>query len=413
MKKKYLLGPFLCTFAVWTVGNGTLALVPLYAMERGASAAGSGLFMAFAFLCLALGTFASGLLPKRFAHRRMLLVTTGVLWVFLFLLNSRTTTLFAFAAGCGASYFLGGIVFAQAAVLTGLAAPTQERGAAFGILGMTNGLGGLVGGVGSGWLADRFGFVGLWEGAAAAAVLIIVGGLLSVESPVEQPLESLAQPEQPEQPGQPARPAQPAQSGGPSLRSNETTNQAAGIALLLLLGVNLFLAFTNSTANLGRSLVMDQHGFSKLTISLTQSVSGMAGLGLSFTLGWLSDKVGRRWVLVGSCALTGAALLVLGFSRLLWQFYAFAALMAFLSVPTAIGPAYLMDVVPRQSAARGVSFFQGVFWAGNIVGLVALGAAFERLGTVAPILYSALFPAAGIVLLLLIRTRRIPTEASR
>jgi MFS family permease len=393
--KKYLVGPFLCSFAVWTVGNGTLALVPLYAIERGASAAGSGLFLAFAFGCLALGTFAPGLLPRRFAHRRMLLVATGILWVFVFLPTSRTTTLLAFAAGCGASYFLGGIVFTQATVLTGLAAPTQERGTAFGILGMTNGLGGFVGGVGAGWLADRFGFVGLWEGAAAAAILIIVGGLVSVESRAEQPMSG----------GDPP----PPDAGKSVPRSELPRSMGAGsMGLILLLGVSLLLSFTNSTANLGRSLVMDHHGFSKFTISLTQSVTGMVGLCLSFALGWLSDKVGRWWVLVGSCALTGAAFLVLGFSRPLWQFYAFAVLMAFLSVPTAIGPAYLMDVVPRESAARGVSFFQGVFWAGNIAGLVALGLAFDRLGTVASVLYSALFPAAGIVLLLLIRTRSKP-----
>ena len=78
---------------------------------------------------------------------------------------------------------------------------------------------------------------------------------------------------------------------------------------------SLLLSVTNSTANLGRSLVMDQHGFSKLTINLTQSVSGAVGLCLSVALGWLSDRVGRRWVLVGSYALTGAAFLVLGFSR--------------------------------------------------------------------------------------------------
>jgi predicted MFS family arabinose efflux permease len=64
-----------------------------------------------------------------------------------------------------------------------------------------------------------------------------------------------------------------------------------------------------------------------------------------------------------------------------------------------------MDLVPRDSAARALSFFQTAFWVGSIVGMAAAGLAFEHLGLVAPILGSSLFAGAGIILLLLIRTR--------
>ena len=393
MGKAYLVGPFICAFATWTVGNGTVALLPLYAIERGASATGSGLFLAFAFGCLALGTFAPGLLPKNFAHRRALLVSSGILEILLSLLASRTTTLLPFVAISGGLYLSGGILLAQTAVLTGLAAPEQERGTAFGILGMTNGLGSLVGGFGAGWLADRFGFSAVFEGTAVVGLLIVAGALLSIESRVEQTVSGAGQ--------------GPQIAGGIEQASRRLRPIAAvGAGLLLLLASNLFLSVTNSAMNLGRSLVMDQHGFSKLTINLTQSMSGAVGLVVAFALGWLSDKVGRRWVLVVSYLLIGAGLLVLGLSQQLWHFYIFAALIAFITVPGAIGPAYVMDVVAREDAARGVSFFQAIFWVGNIGGLVALGIAFQRLGTVTPILFSALFPVAGIAFLLLIRKRQ-------
>ena len=61
-----------------------------------------------------------------------------------------------------------------------------------------------------------------------------------------------------------------------------------------------------------------------------------------------------------------------------------------------------------KARLEGYRSSRRVFWVGNIAGLVALGLAFQRLGTVAPVLYSALFPVAGIVLLLLIRTRSKP-----
>jgi MFS family permease len=377
--KKYLVGPFLCSFAAWAVGNGTVPLLPLYAMERGASAAGSGLFMAFAFGCLALGTFAPALLPKRFARRRALLIATGILWVILSLLTSRTTTLLTFGAAAGVAYFFAGIVFSQAAVLTGLAAPAKERGTAMGILGMTNGLGALVGGLGVGWLADRFGFAWVWEGTAAVCLLIVAGGLLSVESPSTEEAPA---------------------AGGPRPAA------ALGAALILLVAAQFLLSVTNSTANLGRSLCMDQQGFSKLAINSTQAVSGAVALCLPLALGWLSDRVGRKWILVVSYLVSAAGLVVLALATRLWQFYVFAALNAFLSVPFGVGPAYVMDVVPRENAARGVSIFQTLNWVGNIGGMAAGGLAAQRFGIAVPVLYSALFPIAGVVLLLLIRKAR-------
>lgn len=397
MRRTYLVGPFLCTLAGWIIGNGTIALLPLYAIERGASPAGSGLFLAFAFACLALGNFAPGLLPKRFAHRRLLLVAGGIVLVPMFLLTSRTTTLLPYAAGMGVFYLVGGVILNLSTVLTGLAAPEKERGTAFGILGMTNGLGSLVGGFGAGWLAERFGFSGLFEGAAVVSLLIVAGGLLSVESRVEQTAPTAGEDSQE--------------------RIAPTSNRLRPVAvvsvgLLFLLASNLLLSVTNSTMNLGRSLVMNQHGFSKLTINLTQSMQGAVGLCVAFALGWLSDRVGRKWVLVGSYVLIGAGMLVLGLSQQLWHFYVFAGLVAFLTVPGAVGPAYVMDVVAREDAARGVSFFQAIFWVGNIGGLAALGLAFQRLGTVTPVLYSALFPIVGIIFLLLVRKRPPVANAS-
>jgi MFS family permease len=400
VRRKYLVGPFLCTLAGWMVGNGTVALLPLYAIERGASPAGSGLMLAFAFGCLALGTFAPSLLPKHSVHRRALLVGSGILWVLLCLLVSRTTTLLPFAAGCGGFYFIGGVVFTQATVLTGLAAPEKERGTAFGIMGMTNGLGSLIGGFGVGWLADRFGFAGVFEGAAVISLLCVVGGLLSVEIPrtaslAEQGAVVTAGKEAPTDDG---------------LRPEGFVRPAGALStgLVLLLIANLLLSVTNSTTNLGRSLMMDQYGFSKLTINLTQSVSGAVGLCISLAVGWLSDRVGRRSVMVGAFLLTSAGLLILRFSQQLWHFYVFSSLTAFISVTMAVGPAYLMDVTPRESTARGVSLFQAAFWVGNIAGMVILGWAFEHLGNAAPILASVLLPLAGIVFLLSIRKGHVP-----
>jgi len=379
MRRTYLVGPFLSTLSCWIVGNGTISLLPLYAMQRGASQAGSGVFLSFAFVCLALGTFAPGLLPKGFARRRLLVVAAGLLLMIAVLLTSHTRTLFGMAAGCGAMYFLAGIVFTQATMLTGQAAPEKERGAAMGILGMSNGVGSIIGGLGAGWLADHAGFVGLWEACGAVCLLVVVGALVSVEK---------APPEQ-------------------VTRAGSTRPSAAlGLPLILIVASYFMLSVTNAVANLGRSLSMGHLGFSMFTINLTQVLSGGVTLVLSFGLGWLSDRIGRRPVLLASYFLTGAAMITLGLSSQLWHFCVAFGLTSAVAVCMAIGPAYVLDVVPRESAALGVSLFQAAFWAGNIAGPVTLGFAFERFGTEPPILASVLFPLGGVVLLMLIRGPR-------
>jgi MFS family permease len=78
MTRKLLVGPFITCFAAWTYGNGTLPLLPLYALDLGASRMASGFFLAFAYLCIAVSTMATGMLPETFRHRRLLLIASGV-----------------------------------------------------------------------------------------------------------------------------------------------------------------------------------------------------------------------------------------------------------------------------------------------------------------------------------------------
>ena len=185
MGKSYLVGPLVCTFVTWTYGNGVLPLLPLYAIERGASPAGTGVILAYGFLCLAVGTTAAGLLPKGFGHRKMLIACSGGVIAVLTWFVGRTTTLIAFGAVSGACWLFAGIILSQTAVLVGLAANPSDRGTAFGILGATNGLGSLFGGLGIGYAADRVGFERLFGGIGVFCLLIIVGALLSVEHRTE------------------------------------------------------------------------------------------------------------------------------------------------------------------------------------------------------------------------------------
>ena len=377
MRRSYLVGPFICLVATWTFGNGTLPLLPLYAMELGASKQTSGLFLSFAFLCLALGNGIPAVLPKSFRNQRLLILAIALPLAILCWLTGRVTTVLELALVTGASWFCGGVIFSQAATLVGLVAPVEDRGTAFGILGMTNGFGGLLGGLSVGYIADRLGYGGVFSILGGFSLLILVGGFLSPISP------SLPVPE--------------ATSG--SARGEAQEEGRIGLGFVLLLVAMLLTALANATGNLGRSFLMAEGSFSKSAITLTAAVTGLGGLVLPYLMGRLADRISRRWVLVASIAGTTASLLLLGFAHQEWQFYLFAALFAFLSAATAIAPAYVVDVEPRN-VGRSVSLVQSAFWVGSIIGMAATGLVAAKLGTSMAVLVSCVFPAAAALLLL-------------
>ena len=148
---------------------------------------------------------------------------------------------------------------------------------------------------------------------------------------------------------------------------------------------------------------MNERGFSRFAITLTAALSGSVSLGFPLLLGWLSDRIGRRWVLIGSYAVIAGSLVLLSFSRSIWQFCLFALLYSFLSVPSSLGPAYVVDIDPAGNVGRGVSLYQSLFWVGCIAGMASTGYAFERWGIAVPLLVSSLFPVAALIQLLFIR----------
>jgi predicted MFS family arabinose efflux permease len=156
---------------------------------------------------------------------------------------------------------------------------------------------------------------------------------------------------------------------------------------------------------------MNSGGFSKSVITLTAAIQGLVSLGIPLVMGWLSDSIGRRWVLIASFADVSVSLLLLAFSRSMWQFCAFVVLFSFLNVPQAVGPAYVVDINPAWNVGRGISLFQSKFCIGNIAGMAATGYAIERLGIFTPILASGLFPIAATVLLLFLREKTRPSQA--
>jgi MFS family permease len=152
---------------------------------------------------------------------------------------------------------------------------------------------------------------------------------------------------------------------------------------------------------------MEEMGFSAKAISSAAAVGGIVALGASLLAGWLSDRIGRKWLLA-VCYFGGAVgLIVLVVATSLVHFWAVAVLLSLVgSVAGGIGSALVTDLVPQETLGRGLSLFSAMGWVGGIIGYAGTGYAIENVGLAPTVITGALVSLAAIVLLVPIRVTR-------
>jgi len=267
--------------------------------------------------------------------------------------------------------------------IVGKLARENERGRLFGILGMTISLGALLGGLTFGRMADAWGYSTMFTAVALFMAIVPAAAILLVDGGTADPVK--------------ARTRLPGDG-----------QWASGAFLLLLLAVILAWAVAGA-GNLGRSLSMNERAFSNAAISTTAAVGGIVSLPVPFILGWISDRVGRRSIIIATFLAGLASLLLLMVSRSLWQYWTVAALLSLQAVSMSIGPAFVADIVKKERVGTGISFFQSCTWIGTVVGYVYSGIAFQHFGIPAGLAVGTIFPLLGIIIIFLIR----PSSLSR
>jgi MFS family permease len=360
------------------MGNGFLPLMPIYAQQCGATTEIAGYYVGFAFLCVSAGSLLGGRLSDRLSRRRFLLAAAGLVAIPATWLVGRVGNVWQLALATGVLWLIGGLCLGVVGAIAGTQAGENERGRVFGILGMMISLGALAGGLTIGRMVDAWGYPGMFTAVALLMAIIPAAALLLVSEGSFSPLKKY----------------KPSPKGAGWL----------SIAFLLLLLSELLAMVAGGTGNMGRSLLMDEKAFTSAAITTTMAVGGIVSLPLPFALGWISDKVGRKSVLIASCIAGIAGLLLLIVARSLWQFSAAAALLSIHAISMTTGPAYVTDIVRPERVGTGVSLMQSAAWIGTILGYVYSGLAFPRLGMIVSLWVGSLFPLLAIPVLLLVRT---------
>lgn len=127
-------------------------------------------------------------------------------------------------------------------------------------------------------------------------------------------------------------------------------------------------------------------------------------------LGAMSDRLGRRPVLLVSLAGAAVNYVLMAFAPQLWMLFAGRAIAGLTSANVSVATAYITDITPEDLRARRFGLLNAMFGAGFIVGPVlggVLGDAWVRL----PFLAAAALNAANLLFALLVLPEsRTPTR---
>ena len=375
MSKKQLSTLFLCSLIYWTIGNGLLPLLPVYATQLGAAPSVIGSYLSIVYIGLAMGTITAGWLSDKFQRRKIMLIINGVLSVPVCWLMGRVTNIWYLTSLTAGLWFLGGVGLTLLSILTGLFAEKTKRGKYFGILSMAAPSGSLIGGLMTGTIADHWGYPILFSFISVFMILFPLIALL-VEDKVVLPARS-------------------------QLAKNVGKKTQLGSGFIFLFMASIIAYTIPSLVWFSRSLSMNKLGFMAAAISRTEAIGGAVVLPMLPLIGWLSDRIDRKRCLAFSYLAGMVSLLILSASASLWHFCLSISLLAiFLQTGRAVGSALATDLVLPSSLGRGISLVTVTTWIGGIIGFGATGFAIQNLGMFFTLIIGACLPLAAIVLLI-------------
>lgn len=144
----------------------------------------------------------------------------------------------------------------------------------------------------------------------------------------------------------------------------------------------------------------------KAGISLTQTIFMYAFYNLFYALlspylGSLSDRLGRKWLLVGGLSVFAFVYVLFGFASDPWQFWClFAIYGSYMAATDGVGKALAVDLVPADMKATGLGYLGTVTGLATILASAVAGLLWDKLGSQWTFFYGAAGALLAIVVLL-------------
>lgn len=156
-------------------------------------------------------------------------------------------------------------------------------------------------------------------------------------------------------------------------------------------------------------LYAKKFGASEMIVGLLLSSYSIMQFIFSPILGKLSDKVGRRPVLLYSLIGTSIGFLVMGFAHALWLLFVARIIDGITGGNISTAQAYIADVTPPDQRSRGMGLIGAAFGLGFIVG-PALGGLLSQISPETPFIFAAGLAAANATALYFLLPESLTAE---
>jgi MFS family permease len=347
--------------------------LPLYAQAFGVPASAIGLAVAVYGLARFLTAIPAGQISDRYGRRPALAIgglisAIGNLWC-AWATGYPEFIVARFVAGLGA----GMIVTTGQVVLADISTP-ERRGRTIAIYQGTFifavGIGPFPGGL----LADHFGLAAPFTAYGIAALLATVVAWFAVAETRELSHRS-------------------APVGGKpvpfSIQIKLLTSQI-GYLLVCLIALMNTVVRTGGLFVIIPVLATARLGLSVAAIGFALMLGSVFGLLAAYPAGWLTDRFGRKTVIVPATVMTGCSMVLFCFAPSFSWFIAAAIVWGIASSVGGAAPAaYAADSAPAGMNAAAMSTFRMTGDAGYVIGPLALGLIVDLYGPVAALLGSA------------------------
>jgi MFS family permease len=374
LKNKALAYLFFTNLVIFFIGTGLYPILPLYASQFGATPTLVGVYFALIYASISAGTMLAGWLVARLT-RKGAFVGAGVLGVPALILLGQATALWQVILLTGVVWFSGGIGTALVSVFTGLYAGDKSRGKSFGLMYLASPLASVIGGITVGQLVAWKGYPLMFAVLAAVWAGWPVLGLLVVK---DKPAST------------PPRSSEAAYKGQPRF----------GQAFYMVLLAVLLSTTTVYISRLSISLSMQTLNFSASAMASTATAGGVISIPLTFLMGTLSDRLGRKGFLIVGYLLAAAGSLSLGVAGQLWHFWlATILLLLTRSVNGSVAAALAIDLLGRERIGRGLPWLNAMNWLAGILGSAGTGLLMDSLGPTPVYLIAAALPVVAAALL--------------
>jgi len=378
---------FVSRLVVLFVGFGLFPLLPVYAMQLGATRSIVGVFFAVIYTSNALGSMVNGWLAER-VSRRAIFIVSGLLGIPALLLLANAQELWQAIALTSIVWFSGGVSLALISVFVSLNAKGKKLGKSFSLLSLTVPLGSLVGGTIAGQLIAWQGFASLFLVLSAIwALLPLIGlfGLKDVEPERRKPV-----------------------SGAVSRESVKLNGKYYLVILVVMLA-----SIAISASRLGTPMMMQVQNFSAREIASSATASGLVTIPAILLIGFVSSRMGNRSSLGLGYLLAIGGAVILNQAHQLWQYWLAATLMmAAFSANGSMSSALVAEILNPRTMNRGMSWINTLSTVGSIISYAGTGYVMDRYGSEVLLTASIVIAVVAVAVLMVLPISDDPLKIS-